>query len=98
MHGRVDVTKSEKGNTIRFMQPTVEPSMPLSSEEKLNTLFLASIALLNDGCPFDPKMWICKMGEDDNDHSCTRCWENYLLYIRNGCRHDPYRSERRPDL
>lgn len=97
MASRLEIARSQNGNIIQFLQPTVATKRPLSVEERLNTLFLEAINLLNDQCPTDTRMHVCSMGEDENEYACDRCWRNYLLFIRNGGTRDPYECERQLD-
>lgn len=50
--------------------------------------------ILQDQCPPDNRMYLCRMCEDDC-LDCTSCWNNYLLYVLNEGRQDPYASDRR---
>ena len=59
------------------------------------SLLDVSIDLLHDRCPRDSSMYLCKLQEDYSDDACTRCWENYLFHVANGCKNDPYRTDRR---
>lgn len=47
-----------------------------------------------DECPPETAMQLCSMAEDYWDGCCLECWTNYLYWVRNDRRGDPYRSER----
>ena len=49
---------------------------------KVDMLFKAALILLDDGCPPDPKQYLC-MNDADDETACHRCWEEYLFRIRN---------------
>ena len=49
--------------------------------------------ILEDQCPPDNRMYLCKMCEDDCC-DCNLCWSRYLLYVLNGKRGDPYKWDR----
>lgn len=53
-------------------------------------MFGLAMSILHDGCPPEAGMHLCRMHEDDDGCSCTRCWEKYLLFVVNGRRWDPY--------
>ena len=38
-------------------------------------------------------MYLCML-EDTGECDCVRCWTNYLFYVANGRRGDPYASAR----
>lgn len=40
--------------------------------------------ILGDGCPGIPNHQLCRESEDYDDGICVRCWENYVMDIRNG--------------
>ena len=48
----------------------------------MDMLFKAALILLDDGCPPDPKQYLC-MNDADDETACHRCWEEYLFRIRN---------------
>lgn len=51
--------------------------------------------LLEDACPPEADMQLCRLQEDDDDGTaCHRCWAQYLIYVANGRRWDPYRLDR----
>lgn len=75
----------------------IEDPRPYSDSERISMLFRAAQGILNDGCPMDPKMHLCSMGEEQDCDECDRCWERYLLYLVNGGRQDPYRCDRSRD-
>lgn len=54
----------------------------------------AALICLDDGCPTEPSMQLCRMEDDVCDDSCRRCWLNYLIWISNGRKNDPYRYDR----
>lgn len=49
----------------------------------VDMLFKAALILLDDGCPPDPKQYLCVMDQADDETACHRCWEEYLFRIRN---------------
>lgn len=75
----------------------IEDPRPYSDSERISMLFRAAQDILNDGCPVDPKMHLCSMGEEQDCDECNRCWETYLFYLLNGGRQDPYRCDRSRD-
>lgn len=75
----------------------IEDPRPYSDSERISMLFRAAQGILNDGCPMDPKMHLCSMGEEQDCDECDRCWKKYLFYLVNGGRQDPYRCDRSRD-
>ena len=59
----------------------------------LPNLLQCALILLNDGCPPEKSMMVCRMQEDGDGCDCSRCWSNYLYYVANGRRSDPYRYD-----
>ena len=57
-------------------------------------LLSCALLALADGCPPERHMQLCQMMEDDDGGSCSVCWQNYLYYVANGRRYDPYRADR----
>ena len=57
-------------------------------------MFSLARMILKDQCPPDNRMYLCTMCEDDC-LDCEDCWNNYLLYVLNGGRQDPYAADRR---
>lgn len=53
----------------------------MTNKEKL--LFDCCKLLLEDGCPKEPKEYLCILSEDYDNTSCKRCWEEYLYRIIN---------------
>lgn len=51
--------------------------------QKNKRLFDAARLILNDGCPPDPKQYICRVSECFDETACTRCWDEYLFRIVN---------------
>lgn len=51
--------------------------------DKCMCLFKAARLILEDGCPPDPKQYICRVSECFDETACTRCWDEYLLRIVN---------------
>jgi hypothetical protein len=49
--------------------------------------------ILHNQCPPDNKMYLCNMGEED-ECSCTECWENYLIWALNNYKGDPYKMDK----
>jgi len=58
------------------------------------SLLQVTIDIISDACPRDPSMYLCKMQEEFDDSSCSECLRNYVFYVANGCRNDPYRHSR----
>lgn len=55
------------------------------------TLFSAAMSSLEDSCPANPAMYLCAyQSEMCDEDDCTRCWRNYLYWIANGRRNNPY--------
>lgn len=48
------------------------------------SMFKLAHMILNDVCPPDNRMYLCQMGEEDNDLRCNEYWSNYLLWAVNG--------------
>ena len=46
--------------------------------------------ILHDACPPDNRMYLCKIGEEQ-ENRCEECWSNYLLWAASG-----YPENRRP--
>lgn len=62
---------------------------------KKRSLLNVALDLLNDGCPDEERMHICKMDcMDEGSDPCHLCWSNFLYYVANGRAYDPYRCER----
>lgn len=57
-------------------------------------LLTAAVICLDDGCPPEQGMQVCRMHEDDGGESCRECWRRYLLWIANGRSYDPYAQDR----
>lgn len=72
------------------------PAKPLSRATGVAApdLFCAAMMGLRDECPPECEMQLCGMQEDYTDGCCLACWENYLRWVANGRRFDPYRYER----
>lgn len=60
----------------------------------LPDLIKCALLILEDACPPEPHMQLCRMCEDDDGSSCRLCWQNYLYYVANGRELDPYRPDR----
>lgn len=58
------------------------------------SLLRAAMMCARDECPPERRMQLCSMQEDYVDGCCLNCWDNYLLWVANGRRGDPYRAER----
>ena len=55
-------------------------------------VFDCALMLVDDSCPPEPCMQLCRWQEDDEDGTaCSRCWRQYLFYVVNGRRHNPYK-------
>lgn len=57
-------------------------------------LLTAAVICLDDGCPPEEAMQMCRMCEDYGGESCRECWYTYLLWVANGRRNDPYARDR----
>ncbi|MDO5379229.1 MAG: hypothetical protein Q4G52_12940 [Clostridia bacterium] len=44
----------------------------------------ASLTMLEDGCPRDPRAQLCRYQSDYDEDACCRCWRAYLLDVANG--------------
>ena len=65
------------------------------TEKQLKPSLLGcALMVLADGCPPEQHMQLCSMMEDADGDSCSVCWQNYLYYVANGRRWDPYRVDR----
>lgn len=63
--------------------------------KKPRSLLMVAIDLLNDQCPDEERMQLCQMENmDETDDPCHLCWSNFLFYVANGRKYDPYRCER----
>lgn len=67
---------------------------------KKETMLQLALMILNDACPPDNRMYLCKMDEAEDEVRCNECWSNYLFWAVNGYlkEHDPYRFERNKHL
>lgn len=65
---------------------------------KKRSLLYVALDLLNDGCPDEERMQICKFDcMDECMDACYLCWSNFLWYVASGRTYDPYRCERSRD-
>lgn len=56
-------------------------------------LLSCALLLLEDACPPEADVQLCRHQEDDEDGTmCRRCWERYLFYVSNGRDWHPYKS------
>lgn len=56
------------------------------------SVFDCALLLLEDSCPPEPEMQLCRWQEDDEDGSaCSRCWYRYLFFVVNGRQYNPYK-------
>lgn len=51
-----------------------------------------ALMILNEHCPPEPDMQLCRRMEDDDGESCRTCWTCYLFYVANGRRQNPYQK------
>ena len=60
------------------------------------SMFKLARMILNDQCPPDNTMYLCRMGECNDDCRCIECWDNYLLWAVNGYkdRDKPYQYDK----
>lgn len=68
-------------------------SDPARHQHRPDMLGCALLAL-EDACPPEEHMQLCRMLEDDDGSSCKDCMRNYIRYVANGRRVDPYRRDR----
>lgn len=67
---------------------------PTKSQQQPGLLDCA-LLLLEDGCPPEADVQLCRLQEDDEDGTmCRRCWTRYLFYVVNGRQDNPYRLDR----
>lgn len=79
--------------------PRAKPGTPRTPSaraagEAAPDLLRAALMCARDECPPETAMQLCGMAEDYWDGCCLECWTNYLYWVRNDRRGDPYRSER----
>ena len=55
----------------------------------------AALLMAADSCPPERCMMLCRIESDDLDEPCMRCWRNYLIWIANNRRTDPYADQRK---
>lgn len=60
-------------------------------------LFRLSQRILNDECPPESCMYLCNF-QEERECACRECWGNYLMYVINGRRFDPYECDRRREI
>ena len=63
-------------------------------EQLKPNMFGCALLMLEDGCPPEKHMQLCSMQEDDDGSACKECWLNYLYYVVNDRKWDPYRIAR----
>lgn len=42
------------------------------------------LLLIDDSCPPEAGMQLCKMADVDDGQTCRRCWRRYAFYVANG--------------
>ena len=62
-------------------------------DEMRPDIFQCALAILSDECPPERHMYLCNMGEDP-ECDCKECWTNYLFYVVNGRKDDPYKWDK----
>lgn len=62
-------------------------------DEMRPDIFQCALSILRDECPPERKMYLCNMGEDP-ECDCKECWTNYLFYVVNGRKGDPYKWDK----
>lgn len=67
-----------------------------NSTPKVSMYGLARM-ILNDQCPPDNRMYLCRMGESE-ECDCMACWDKYLLWAVNGYRGNPYEMDKYSDI
>lgn len=61
--------------------------------DKAWAMFKCARMILHNQCPPDNRAYVCQHGEECEFEDCTRCWDNYLLYVYNGRTDHPYQLE-----
>lgn len=56
-------------------------------------LLACALMAVRNECPPEGGMYLCQL-EDTQECDCERCWTNYLFYVANGRRSDPYVHKR----
>ena len=41
------------------------------------------LCLIEDGCPPDPKAYLCREEDADDGTACARCWRRYVFAVAN---------------
>lgn len=52
--------------------------------DTVDRMLEASLVLLADGCPADPRAQLCRYQSDFDEDACRRCWVQYLVSVANG--------------
>ncbi len=58
-------------------------------------LLSLSLLILQDSCPPDHTMYLCKRSEEYDEDCCRRCWTMFLFWAANGYKEvdRPYKDE-----
>lgn len=72
------------------MTPGAMPGAP----DRPPDLLRAALICLDDGCPPEDCMQLCRLQEDYSDGICSGCWSTYLYWVNDHRRGDPYHDER----
>ena len=68
------------------------PTNLKDASDRLYSLLHAAKNLARNECPSDNRAYLCKHGEEC-EQECTRCWENYLDWVANGCKGHPWQYD-----
>lgn len=55
----------------------------IAAESKPSLLGVV-LLLLDDACPPEAGMQLCRRTDVDDGESCRRCWRRYAFYVANG--------------
>lgn len=67
-----------------------------SRKQLLPGIFDCALLILEDGCPPEKDMNLCRHEDGElygPEEACTRCWKAYLYYVSNGRKEHPYRKK-----
>lgn len=56
-------------------------------------LLECALLMLDDACPPEQDMQVCRMQDCDDGECCSACWRRYLFYVSNGRRMYSYRHD-----
>ena len=57
----------------------------IQKEERISnpSLLNCILNILQDGCPFHAKAYLCKDAEEFDEEMCMRCWSQYAFAVAN---------------